>query len=199
MLIFPACGNKESNLGRRKAWINRNVLAKQLCREHNDLKIGSVKGTLPKEKNNQNSRDMDEFLGRTLMDERKWQGRAIDSQDNGPSDPFAFLKLFSCPCVNREACPDTQSKMCVWTGVVVRASRSAICGLKNITNKVKKKSSRCTFLCGKGIWLHVWCGHNKASYSHRKAVRSSGPQRSQIFGHSGLMCPGAIKHSLQRR
>lgn len=60
---------------------------------------------------------MDEFLGRTLMDERKWQGRAMDSQDNGPSDPFAFLKLFSCPCVNREACPDTQSKMCVWTEV----------------------------------------------------------------------------------
>lgn len=145
---------------------------------------------------------MDEFLGRTLMDDRKWQGRAMDSQDNGPSDPFAFLKLFSCPCVNREACPDTQSKICVcrqkWR---VWASRSAIRGLKNITNKVKKKnkSSRCTFLCGKGICLHVWYGHNKASYSHRKAVGSSGPQRTQIFGHSGLMCPGAIKHSLQRR
>lgn len=62
----------ESDLGRRKAWIDRNVLAKQLRREHNDLKIGSVKGTLPKEKkNNQSSRDIDEFLGRTLMDERK--------------------------------------------------------------------------------------------------------------------------------
>jgi hypothetical protein len=50
MLICPACGNKETNLARWKAWINRNAVAKQLRREHNDLKIGSVKGTLPKEK-----------------------------------------------------------------------------------------------------------------------------------------------------
>lgn len=72
-----------------------------LCREHNDLKIGSLKGALLR-KNNQISRDIDEILGRTMMDERKWQEKTIDGRDNGPGDPFTFLKLFFCPCVNRE-------------------------------------------------------------------------------------------------
>lgn len=70
--------------------INRQVQAKIFCREHDDLKIGSLKGTLPR-KNNQVPKDVDEFLGRTMMDERKWQKKTVDGQDNGPSDPFTFL------------------------------------------------------------------------------------------------------------
>lgn len=111
MQIFPAWPEKwKQNLRRQKIGINRKVLAELLCGEHNDLKIGSLKGALPR-KNNQISRDMDEFLGRTMMDGRKWQEKTIDIQDNRPSDPFTFLKLFFCPCVNREeSWLDTQNK-----------------------------------------------------------------------------------------
>lgn len=45
------------------------------------------------------------------MDERKCQENTVDGQDNGPSDPFTFLKLFFCPCTNREEAQlNTQSK-----------------------------------------------------------------------------------------
>lgn len=61
------------------------------------------------------------------MDERKWQERTVDGQDMGPRDPFTFLRLFFCSCVNREEAQlDTQSKK----GGKIDISCAATCGLK---------------------------------------------------------------------
>lgn len=61
------------------------------------------------------------------MDERKWQEKTIDSQDNGPSDPFTFLKLVFCLCVNRE---EAQLDMQSEKGEKIDISRAATCGPK---------------------------------------------------------------------
>lgn len=61
------------------------------------------------------------------MDERKWQEKTVDGQDNGPSDPFTFLKLVFCPCVNREeAQVDVQSEK----GGKIDISCATTCGPK---------------------------------------------------------------------
>lgn len=136
MQIFPARPEQwKQNLRRQKIGINRKVLAKLLCREHNDLKIGSLKGALPR-KNNRISRDTDEFRGRTMMDERKWQEKTVEGQDNGPSDPFTFLKLVFWPCINRE---EAQLDMQREKGEKIDISRAAPCGSKVQLTKKKTR------------------------------------------------------------
>lgn len=113
------------------------------------------------------------------MDERKQQRKTIDDWDNGPHDPFTFLKLFFCSCVNREeARLASHSKnreknwyfMCshMWAELII--------------HKEKKSIPSYAFLW-KQDWFTWVFGRRKllVSWAYKKTLGSSSvPEKSDI-------------------